>query len=1517
MKPLFHRLRNVITIIWLFALLLTPATLFIRPALAATTVTTELESIADARVQGGSPDVGFGNGFIWVGTPEGHRAYVQFDLLSLPANATIDSAELRLNFTGTYTPTANVEVGRNDSAWDEATITWNTRPDSTFNGNSQTIGDTAGDITWNVTPLVQQWVDGTVSNYGFALRGDGPLKSFHSHETSSTSPPKLIITYTIPDDTEPRPDLGDAPDSSNNLGVNPNTAYPGVPGNFPTVWNGTPVGQAAGPRHANQTGEGILGQYLSREVEADSGADQDGVNNILNGGANNADNDRGDDGWRNRQASFDHCAPTTLTVRVSKAQNATLNRMYLNVWFDGNHDGDWDDRDLCTPENEALAVPATEWIVQDYYVDMTGIPAGGYVDINVNTETVLNTTPDRRHWMRFTLSEERAVQTTNGRADGRGPHPNNTPGSYQFGETEDILQRPQLPGEDGELIIEKRVLNAEPSVSYAGTVTYEIRLRHAGGTQPVQAQIRDELPYPLHLLPRIENGQVEYITVASSTGGATPLQASLDYTSDVPLNQVVTWQGTLAPDAEVRLSFDVHVHPICSPNQQTETITNVAQARLRDGNPITAEVDFIAQCPGYNPTSIDIDLEPIENQPIDLNDLNQLPWQGFVRNNHAIPVTLRVTPHLTGTLPTNGAIALPSFEKITLEPGASQPVEFKFRLRDRVDNELNLPADMTFNATLDYCILPGENATECLDATQYPHLHGQSDPVTINVRPRDLGDAPDSTNHPATAMTAYPGVQANFPTVFDPATGLPEGPMHAHPQPFHLGQQVSREAEADVGPDQDPTNNILPAANTPDQDRFDDGINPQQWSLNHCQATTLPVRVFISPQAVNWFQQQEKPGYLNIWLDGNRDGDWEDSGTCPNNQEVVEHIVIDQPVDVVSLGAGLHTISVPTGLVPWPAQQAENPAWVRVTLSERESNKTLQPGTIKYGDGRGYDKPFQTGETEDYLAYPEGTVGGGPDMDVQIDGRFAQTNRVAFKITYTNLGTRTASDAILTFQKPEQLRDMEIILLRTPGIPQTNITQSSDEVQVALPGIQPGASGTVVLGWDLTPPRAAALAAEGENYTARARIVQNGDTNPDNNQAEVTVQSPTTVPIIAAVVADNLAWGLRETTCRSDVNLAGRAAPGVAYDLMLDGNISASVSADANGTFTYLLQNLSDGRHSVRLEAAQSSRTLLLDVDTSLAIDPLSLVFTDSQGRNVHPPTLGWPLSPNDIGVSLRSGETYEVGIDSCGNDPNVRIVVTVSATQSVTLRDDDGDGRYTGSFTFTTTPIQRSALAASTELRFDVTTSSTSQSFVAPLHTLTPGVVRDARTSQPIANASVTALAAQETDNGTTFTAWPEAALGQPNPQLTAADGSYSFSTPGDSSRLDVTHTGYQPYQSGDIQTPDGILNQDIALMPEIAAAPDYTIYISANSFEPASITVAPGSVIEWVNLDLAQHTTTSNTWNSGTLNAGQSYRLQLDNPGTYTYQDSANPLTRATIIVDDNQASGDTTVFLPLVAR
>ena len=545
----------------------------IGPAAPNATRVITLTPTDDARAQGGSPPTQtFPSGFLYFSTLNGHRVYIQFDLLDLPANATIDAAELRLQFATVLTGPNGVNVGRADGPWDEDTLTWPTAPTVTWGNLTQTVS-LNGPYSWNVTGLVNAWHTGSQPNYGFGMRGDGgPLVAAHSKETAVA--PMLIITYTVPNPTGARPDLGDAPDSTNHVGIT-NTAYPGVDGRFPTVWAGTPITQPAGPRHANLTPEGWLGDWLSREGEADSGPDEDALNNILNGGANNSNNDRGDDGWRNRNATFNNCEQTTLRVRVSKSPTATLNKLYLNVWFDGSHDGDWNDEAPCLPQGEELRIPSTEWIVQDYIVDMTGIAPGGFADITLNTETVLNTSRPTKPTGCASRSAKCAPRRVGGRADGRGPNPNTAYGSYHFGETEDYWQKPQPVGEPGTLELIKSVTVATTPVHWIDYVTYTVRLKHNGGTEPIEAQIRDELPYPLIVYPIIDASGIKYVDVTNPTGDASPLEADLEVippSGGTPPQQVVKWAGTLAPDSEVKLTFLVRTIALCQPGQQTDDV---------------------------------------------------------------------------------------------------------------------------------------------------------------------------------------------------------------------------------------------------------------------------------------------------------------------------------------------------------------------------------------------------------------------------------------------------------------------------------------------------------------------------------------------------------------------------------------------------------------------------------------------------------------------------------------------------------------------------------------------------------------------------------------------------------------------------------------------------------------------------------------------------------------------------------------------------------------------------------
>jgi len=155
---------------------------------------------------------------------QSQRGLIQFNLSSIPANSIINSAILRLYTTAVKNAAdhhMNISVYRLTSNWTESGATWN-------NKNSSTAWTTAGgdfDSTkfattvvnasgtyyyWNITILVQGWVNGSWTNYGLILNGSGytadAYKAFGSSNNPNTSRwPLLTINYTasINDTTPP------------------------------------------------------------------------------------------------------------------------------------------------------------------------------------------------------------------------------------------------------------------------------------------------------------------------------------------------------------------------------------------------------------------------------------------------------------------------------------------------------------------------------------------------------------------------------------------------------------------------------------------------------------------------------------------------------------------------------------------------------------------------------------------------------------------------------------------------------------------------------------------------------------------------------------------------------------------------------------------------------------------------------------------------------------------------------------------------------------------------------------------------------------------------------------------------------------------------------------------------------------------------------------------------------------------------------------------------------------------
>ena len=236
------------------------------------------------------------------------------------------------------------------------------------------------------------------------------------------------------------PDLGDAPDSTNNFWLNM-TAYPkggpsGVIAHYPTVYNDGMTAGPVGPIHSSSLAVAHLGKQVSNENEADMGPDQDGLNNIKPQ-TNSPDNDKGDDGVI-FPLNMPQCSWTTFDYNVNVIK-PNIN-LWINVWFDWNRDGDWDDDSYTDQALVCSEGIVSEWAVQNQY--LINLPAG----LNkMTTPAFLSWHPDNASgeiWMRITLSE---IPWTGGSAPGsKGNGGSGPKNGYGTGETEDYYF---LPGE--------------------------------------------------------------------------------------------------------------------------------------------------------------------------------------------------------------------------------------------------------------------------------------------------------------------------------------------------------------------------------------------------------------------------------------------------------------------------------------------------------------------------------------------------------------------------------------------------------------------------------------------------------------------------------------------------------------------------------------------------------------------------------------------------------------------------------------------------------------------------------------------------------------------------------------------------------------------------------------------------------------------------------------------------------------------------------------------------------------
>jgi hypothetical protein len=172
------------------------------------------QSVADTYITGPQPQGTRQYARIGV-RPNGDRqhALLRFDVLSIiPANATISSARLRV-YEYRQRGAVSFPVTAHKSTqgwsglladWTNATLgtPWTAGPGGTYDA---TVLDTtivnSGDSwrEWDVTPLVQEWVDGVSPDYGVQLVHEpvapNNYMQFYTLNSSQSNKPQLVVIY--------------------------------------------------------------------------------------------------------------------------------------------------------------------------------------------------------------------------------------------------------------------------------------------------------------------------------------------------------------------------------------------------------------------------------------------------------------------------------------------------------------------------------------------------------------------------------------------------------------------------------------------------------------------------------------------------------------------------------------------------------------------------------------------------------------------------------------------------------------------------------------------------------------------------------------------------------------------------------------------------------------------------------------------------------------------------------------------------------------------------------------------------------------------------------------------------------------------------------------------------------------------------------------------------------------------------------------------------------------------------
>ena len=98
------------------------------------------------------------------------------------------------------------------------------------------------------------------------------------------------------------------------------------------------------------------------------------------------------------------------------------------------------------------------------------------------------------------------------------------------------------------------------------------------------------------------------------------------------------------------------------------------------------------------------------------------------------------------------------------------------------------------------------------------------------------------------------------------------------------------------------------------------------------------------------------------------------------------------------------------------------------------------------------------------------------------------------------------------------------------------------------------------------------------------------------------------------------------------------------------------------------------------------------------------------------------------------------------------------------------------------------------------------------------------------------------------------------------------------------------------------------LAAVAGTALAADHAVGISGFNFSPPSVTVTVGDTVTWTNSDDVPHTATADggTFDTGTLDNGDSNTVTFSTAGSFPYHCSVHPQMTGTVVVEAASSGG-----------